>query len=266
MVSIASAVQSPRSLLEGVEAIACSVLAVAALRHRSALRGLTGSEGEGLVQAIFDALADNYRRGGASANKDRSQANWRWCSLQPKISVANPSPEVGLEREIAKACEAAGRMDWANQIPVASGLILGAADRRRAIDLVHRRGDGHFEFIELKIASDTPLYASVEIIGYACLWLLARADPPTRSSELLVADKVDLRVLAPARYYDGFDLEWLETRLDSQAKALGRAHGVHLSFAFDVLPPALCVAGLPDHDDLLNELAVRAPLFHRPAA
>jgi hypothetical protein len=55
-----------------------------------------------------------------------------------------------------------------------SGLIAGVADGRRAIDLVHQCGRRHFELIEIKIASDKPLYAAVEIIGYGCIGLLAR--------------------------------------------------------------------------------------------
>ena len=259
--------QPPRSLLDGVQALACSAFGIASLRHRSALRGLTSDGSAPLIPSMMRKISDNYAQSGASANKDRSRQNWRWCSLQPQISAANVSPEAVLERAVASACERQGQKDWANQVPVASGLVAGAADGRRAIDLVHRHRDGHFEFIELKIASDTPLYAAVEVIGYASLWLIARADPPAHPSELLTADVLDLRVLAPEKYYDGFDLQWLEARLNEEVSSLGWTHGVRLSFAFDVLPAILCVSPTSLGDgDLMQALASRAPLFDKDGA
>ena len=253
----------PKSLLEGVEAAACAALGITNLKHRSALLYPEALDAANVVDAVYRTLADNYARGGASANKDRSQANWRWCSLQPQIAPHNRSPEVVLERAIAAACQKAGRTDWANQVPVASGLISGASDGRRAIDLVHRRGPRHFELIELKIASDTPLYAAVEIIGYGCLWLLARADRPARASDLLDADHIDLRVLAPAAYYDRFDLESIEASLDEQARALGDLQGVTLSFVFNVLPPSLSVVPMRSKVDPVIALKERHRLSRR---
>lgn len=251
----------PKSLLEGVVEVACRELGITSLRHRSALLGLADIRGSDLVSVLYRTIQDNYRRGGATANKDRSRENWRWCSLQPQISPHNRSPEVVLERAIASACQRSGRTDWANQIPVASGLIAGARDGRRAIDLVHRRGEGHFEFIELKIASDTPLYAAIEIICYGCIWLLARTDPPNRISELLFAERVDLRVLAPARYYERFELKAIEADLDRQIHILGAEQQLNLSFAFDVAPQTLVRIPPDDDGDLLSAVAARRRLF-----
>ena len=81
-----------------------------------------------LVDAIHRTMEANYARGGASANKGRSRENWRWQALQPQISERNRSPEVVLERAVAAACDRLGRTDWANQVPVASGLIASARD------------------------------------------------------------------------------------------------------------------------------------------
>jgi hypothetical protein len=252
----------PASLLDGVEQVVMNHLSIASLRHRSALHRLRQVDGLALVAAIDLRVRDNYSRGKASANKDRSRQNWRWQSLQPQIGPHNRSPEVVVERAIAAACSRLGRTDWANQVPVASGLIAGARDGRRAIDPVQRRGDRHFEFVELKISSDTPLYAAIEIIGYGCLWTIARSDPPQRPSAILDADHVDLRVLAPASFYAPFALEGLEITLDAGLAALGRVEGTVMSFAFDVLPDGITALALPDADDLLDLLDRRQSL-HR---
>jgi hypothetical protein len=251
----------PRSVFEGVDAAACSLLNIGNLGHRSALKSLGSLEGSDLVGILYRTIASNYAQAGASANKERSRANWRWCSLQAQIGPGNRNPEVVLERAIAAACRRAGRRDWANQIPVASGLINGPSGGRCAIDLVTQRGKRHFEFIELKIESNTPLYAAIEIIRYTCLWLLARADPPSRPSELLEATRVDLRVLAPASYYAPFKLQHLGVFLNHHLNALGQAHGVTLTFDFDVLPDQLATPAPWEDEELLSLLASRCPLF-----
>ena len=249
----------PSSLLEGVEDRVCSLLGIANLRHRSGLHSLQIGDEVDLAQVVYSTIAQNWAAAHAGANKDRSRQNWRWV-LQSHIGANNSSPEVVLERAIAFACKEAGVTNWANQIPVASGLIKGAADGRRAIDLVQRRSDGAYELIELKIASDTPLYAAVELLGYACLWLLARCDPPAHEPDLLNADCVDLRVLAPKAYYAPFDLAALEQSVDHGVRSLGAQFGVRMSFGYDVLPDSLASSPLPSGSVLLGALAMRVPL------
>ena len=124
----------------------------------------------------------------------------------------------------------------------------------RAIDLVRRRGKRHFELIELKIASDTALYAAIEIIGYGCLWLIARNDKPSRVSALLDADQIDLRVLAPPAYYTGFALKGVEAALDEGVRRLGQRNGAVLSFAFDLLDERIRPDAIPDDETLLTYL------------
>lgn len=245
--------------MHGLESAVCDALGIARLRHRSALRSLRLPPGLDVAVLVHSVVSGNWDAGRAGDNKERSQQNWRW-TLQPQIGAGNRSPEVVLERAIASACNAAGRNDWANQIPVASGLIEGSTDGRRAVDLAHRRTDGAVELIELKIASDTPLYAVVELLGYASAWLLARADPPARRPELSRADRLDLRVLAPAAYYAPFDLRALERAIDVGAQLLGHGYGVQMSFAFDVLPEELALPPLPSGRELLALLDQRRPL------
>lgn len=104
------------------------------------------------------------------------------------------------------------------------------------------------------IASDTPLYAALEIIAYGCLWLIARRDRPSRPSALLDADQVDLRVLAPAAYYSSYDLVDLASQLDVGLRALGKREGVELSFAFKRLDDRISASTIPDDQALLRLL------------
>ncbi|MGI4815593.1 MAG: hypothetical protein ACRYGG_19960 [Janthinobacterium lividum] len=247
------------SLVHGVEDAACEALGIARLRHRSALRSLRVCDGLDLAAVVHNVISINWLAGQASLNKDRSRQNWRW-TLQPQIGAANRSPEVVLERAIAAECVSAGRDDWANQIPVASGLVDGARDGRRAIDLAHRSGERAYELIELKIASDTPLYAAVELLGYASLWLLARGDPPEHRPELLKGDHIDLRVLGPAAFYDRFELAELERSVNRSVRVLGEQHAVALTFGFDVLPDGLVGQPLPSGLAILDALASRKAL------
>jgi hypothetical protein len=249
--ALPTAALGPKSIVEGVEQAVVEILGITGLRHRSALFALATVNGPMLVEAIHRTIGGNYARGGASANKDRSRENWRWPALQTRICINNGSREVIVERAIATACKRLGRIDWGNQVPVASGLIASAREGRRAIDLVHRRGERHFELIELKIASDTPLYASIEIISYGCLWMIARNDRPARASALLDADNIDLRVLAPSAFYTKFALKDFEVALDAGVRALGQRNGAILTFAFEVLDERIRPGVVPDDETLL---------------
>ena len=251
----------PKSLLDGVEASISGALSITSLRHRSAVLKLQPFDGRLLVAGIFETIRQNYLASNATANKDRSKQNWRWHSLQPQIAPLNRSPEVIIERAIAAACAALNRTDWANQIPVASGLVEGAGDGRRAIDLVRRHSENHFELIELKIASDNPLYAAVEIVGYACLWLLARSDRPGRSSALLDAERIDLTVvLAPEGYYARFPVVEIEGSFDEGVRALGNGMGVAMSFGFRRLDGGIDAGNLPTLQELLDLLEHPLPV------
>lgn len=240
---------APASLMEGVERNVCDALSIVSMRQVSAMHRLEVPPDLDLVELVFRTVNENYEQGNAAANRNRSRQNWRWHRPQLQIAAHNTSPEVVLERAIVAVCARKGRTDWSNQIPVASGLIAGAADGRRAIDLVRQCGERRFELIELKIASDTPLYAAVELVGYGCIWLLARAHPPTFTTAILDADHIDLRVLAPSAYYTRYDLAELEAALDRGCHTLGQTQGVRMSFAFLTLDERLA-GPLPVDDNV----------------
>lgn len=226
----------PRSLFDGVNDAVCKALGIANLRHRSALHelGCRSNLPHGSVAAALDMIGHNWVCSQGTNLGSVSKENWRWCAPQTFIGSNNRSPEVILERAIASACLAAGRTDWANQVPIASGVVHAAAERRRAIDLVHMRDERHFEFIELKIASDTPLFAAFEIISYVGVWLLSKKAGSGKA--LLEEEKIDARVLAPIAYYAPFELKQIEQKLNDELRAYGEHCGTKLSFAFEVLP------------------------------
>jgi hypothetical protein len=211
-------------------------------RHRTSALRLSegrpvGFDARRLLEEAYARLVSSLERSPRFARSGPSRENWR---LEPQLdhSPQNSSLETTLERAIARA---AGR-DWANQVPAASGLWDHVADKRRAVDLVRRFGDRSFELIELKVESDTPLRAAVEIVQYGLLYALARERYPEwerGSKELLQAKAVHLRVLAPIGYYASFALGWLEHDLDAGLRGLAlERFGEPLlaSFAFEAFP------------------------------
>lgn len=220
-----------KSILEGVNDLIDSALGVNRIgetphhKHETSCRQLTKSpmtelDASDLIAKIYEKVGNNCPD---SNDHKRSEENWRF-EKQKGISGNNQSPEVSLERAIVNIPveiwpDAAY---WVNQVPVASGLVDPDADRRRSIDLVHKCGDKAYEFIELKVGSDTPLYAAMEILKYGVLYIFCRQDERVspyihihEKENLLQAEKIHLRVLAPVKYYEKYDLSWLETSINS---------------------------------------------------
>lgn len=58
-------------------------------------------------------------------------------------------------------------------------------------------------FIELKLDSDNPLYAAFEILGYGVAYIQARQHGLGGKGihDVMLADRIDLVVLAPKRWY-----------------------------------------------------------------
>ena len=253
--------QPPASLLEGVDAEICKLLGIQQLGHKSALLELSERNAipAGTVDAAYSQIASNWQHCRQAGIGSPSVANWRWRAPQLAISAHNSSPEVRLERALIAACERLGRSDWSNQVPVASGIAGPMAERRRAIDLVHQRSPGHFELVELKVGSDTPLYAAFEIIGYTCIWLMSRLEPTAPDNPLLAAKAIDAVVLAPTAFYAAYRLDSLRLQLDDDLQRLGREHGVGLSFRFDTFPDHLAVPPWTD-GQLVNLLDARRPI------
>lgn len=250
------------SLFGDVDRLAADHFQIASIRHRSAIQRLSMKppvrfDGYRFVRDTFEMVAESW--GGCLSELVRppSRENWRWFEPKCEFAAHNRSPEVTLERALVGAALSLNREDWSNQVPIASGLIAGSGDRRRAIDLVHRRGPVAFDFVELKVGSDNPLYAAVEILKYGFVWLLSREHCQSLGygrKVIIQASDVHLSVLAPHSYYQGLVLDWLAAGLSRGLEKLGvERQGIHLSFAFESFPPSFVWPG-PDAIAALSAL------------
>jgi len=228
---------------------------------KSALRlsRSTGAEFDGatLISDLYACLEQTLDR----SKRTPSRENWRY---QKKLHIAshNPSPEKKLEKMIARS----EGEDWVNQVPTASGLLT-SGERHRNIDLVHRVHSSGYELIELKAASDTPLFAAMEILKYGLVFLYSRRHRnrlgySAALNPLLWADEIHLRVLAPADYYHRFAFGWLVPCLNQGLAETLRPEldqGLTIDFDFQVFPDGF----LPSATGraLLEALAGRRPAY-----
>jgi hypothetical protein len=193
-------------------------------------------DGVALVAAMYQCIEANlYKR---PIDRTPSSQNWRLRSTKDHdlrmTSGQNRSAEVRLERAIVEKW----REHWNYQMPVASGLFDEHSDKRRAIDLVFDHKANHFDLVELKIKSDTPLYAAMEILGYGLIYLASRTDRAEnlkyKATDLPVlrANKVTLCVLAPEGYYAGSNLKWLQDAINDGLKHLPKLD-LAINFRFE---------------------------------
>jgi hypothetical protein len=218
-------------------------------------------DGTALITAMYDHIENNLAKrpdGGTPSPK-----NWHLRSTgdHHRISPSsnNESAEVKLERAIVQEWHA----NWSYQMPVASGLFGGHSDKRRAVDLVFDHGDGHYDLVELKIKSDTPLYAAIEILGYGLIYLASRTDRAESlkykavDRPVLAANSITLCVLAPKCYYADSNLMWLQVAINDGLKRFSTPE-LKMDFRFEKFGGTWC-------DDLphkaLPETLVREPVW-----
>jgi len=191
-----------------------------------------------LIQDLWKQIAVNWVEGGCQA---RGRVNWRW-TLQTKRAENNKRLETVLEREIAGF----SNKYWANQIPTASGLSEGLGGGTGHLDLAYSTADEGVVMIELKVRSNNPASAALQLLLYGLVLTLARHVDPQIS---MITNNIwrdakyaDLRVLAPLKYYESFKgLEWFERQLNEAVETFGSTHGLNMSFGFrsfngDALP------------------------------
>lgn len=170
-----------------------------------------------LLDRLYEQIVCNW-----DGSKCRSTQLWR-SSAKTDIAAHNASPEKTLEKAIVRRVPG-----WFNQIPAASGLLAGVEEKHRNVDLGHFVAPGHLELVELKagLNADTPLKAAFEVAGYGLLYCFARAHRVPlalhRENEVLDAQRVDLKVLAPLEVYARYRLDWLETSLDEGFQQFSR--------------------------------------------
>ena len=210
-------------------------------RHRETFQKLCKEppivDGNELGSALFDRLVVNWSKRSSKSNPSRQ--NWRFTQV-PELSPENVSPEVTFERF---AVGAAGEY-LANQVPTCAGILSPSADTRRSIDLVEKISGTSFDLIELKIVSDTPLYAALEVLDYAAIYVFCRSFADELGYEagfspLLEADKIGLRVLAPIAFYNlptgPAAVGWLDEVMNAAAQQLAEIAGdnLRMDFRFD---------------------------------
>jgi hypothetical protein len=250
-------------IFDGYERLLASRLGCSNLRHRSAVFRKTPSEGPDVVRALFAEVDLAWSTAANSEAFRLSAENFRWLKPQLSLGGNNRSPETTLERALISACCRLGRTDWTNQVPLISGLAGSRAYKRRAIDLVHRVAAKHFEFVELKIGSDTPLYAASEIVLYGLLWLLTCRDRSLLSlpaSPLLDAKRLRLSVLAPRAFYADAELKDMTAFFNAGLLAVGERCGVELEFGFAAFPAEFRWPGKLSNESLVQLLDGREPV------
>ncbi len=215
-------------------------------------------DGYEVLSKIYDRLEENFQHSENQVHvSGPSPKNWRFekvLNMDPK----NPSEEKILEKTIAKLASE----DWVNQIPTSAGVINSSSDNLRNIDLVHRLKECVYEFIELKIKSNTPLYAAFEITLNGLIYFLSRInykDQWLEEKPMLAANEIFLQTLAPDIYYSRFKLNWLERELNSGLSKLvsEKIKGtLKVKFEFTEFPRGFA---LPvEEKELLNALEGRS--------
>lgn len=206
-------------------------------RHRSAALDLsrrktpiTGTRE--FLEASCAQIHNNWLAAIEAGYTNPSKENWRW-KRHLELSPQNTSPELKLERAIVAACGD----NWSNQMPTASGLVGPAADKRAAVDLVYRENPTTYSFVELKVDTNNPLFAAIEILMYGLLFLWSKNNMEQlgydkQKQPVLAASKVTLSVLAPGSYYSDFDLTTLSAALNSSLDEFGKRNGAELGFEF----------------------------------
>ena len=199
--------------------------------------GLNGFE---LVERTFRRIEANWDNSPRSG-KPPSKENWRH---KPSTEKVGQRLEVRLERAIV---ELEG-MPWANQVPTSSGLMGAHLDKTRNIDLVYDCGNGRYKFVELKVNSNTPLFAAMEILGYGLIYLFSRLYRNPSDKKMLDAKSIHLKVLAPYKYYyyitktpvrhdEKYQLAWLEGLINDGLGTFLDGFGVSMDFRFEAFPP-----------------------------
>lgn len=219
-----------------------------------------------LVRKVFKKIESNLTPTSRFFEKGPSKENWRF-ETQGYIRQENKSIEKKVEKNIANLMGD----DWVNQVPVASGLINGSADKKRAIDLVCRRSPGAFEFIELKIIRknntfDSPLWAAMELMEYGLLYLHAQNNYPKElieKHEILQAHQINLVVLAPFAFYTGYQFKWLEDGLTLAFRNLILSESfsnVDVKFRFYDWPKSIDIGTGDDIADTIKAINNRKPV------
>lgn len=158
-----------------------------------------GADWRRYLGKLLDHAQTNLQNAVARGQRAPSSKTWLLRSATDH-DADNDRPETLLEKRIVQL-----DAGWFNQVPVASGLTDPHADRNRRVDLAYHFVDRqHLELVELKVDSNNPLAATIELLEYVCIYLLCRRQREQlglAERPALSVSSVRALVLAPARYY-----------------------------------------------------------------
>ena len=124
-------------------------------QQSTALRILSGRrtfcpDAAALVRELYECMEETWLGSTRRLSTQPSKKNWRFTQ-EPSIDEKNTSREKQVEKRIAYlALE--GKLDanqWANQVPVASGLLGVHTDKKACVDIAFRQGTHSFDLLEL---------------------------------------------------------------------------------------------------------------------
>jgi hypothetical protein len=241
-------------LLEGVQII-CD-------RYRSL------PQRSGLFEEMYKRIRENWNRHREADRWPTPEKNWVLRVAPEFTKHPTQHLEKQLQKQIAICLEHEG---WGNDVPTASGLV-NAHSRQMNVDLAHRIADG-FEFIELKIKSDTPYCAACQVLRYGAIYMLYRLEPELarrfKGNSMMCAKRIALEVLAPQPYYacEDVDLRCLEMQLDHEVETFARRKaGVVMSFRFMAFGPDFNYQSGMDCELIRNAVRGRVSPFSPNAA
>ncbi len=197
----------------------------------------TNFDGRRVIERIYATLESC--RLTTSYRKAPSKHNWDLIPRR-RPSADRDKLEVTLERDIVDL----EGTSWSAQVPTSSGLWDQKQAKRSAIDLIHKCADDSYEFIELKIKSNTPLFAAIEILVYGIIYIYSRIYAESlgykvEEKPLLKAKQIHLKILAPEGYYANCNLDWLERKLThglSDFLIARECHDFQMDLKFEAFP------------------------------
>jgi hypothetical protein len=212
-----------------------------------------------LMTRVYIQIEKNWRNGEYRYKRGPGEGNWVLRKCEQYVDDPDQAAETILERRIIQSHPDS----WYNQVPVASGLCGSACDKRAAIDLIAEKGQGVYELIELKIKSDHPLRAALEVIVYGLIYIFSRHNPELgydlTKNPLLSARAIHLKVLAPLKYYRSGSPQWLESGLNRALENFLSGACFTMDFQFQAFPNDLTGLKMRDHD------AIRLAMLNRKA-
>ena len=232
-----------------------------------------------VVSRIYEQLVANLKNpDNRFYSEGPSKENWRF-EKKRDLGTHDPNKERGLEKAIVNLSDSANfrASDWVNQVPTSHLLITSTSGRNRNIDLVHKLvEEEEYEFIELKVESDTPMYAAFQIVISGLIYLMSRKFYTSQyidseeilkvidSKKILKARKVHLKTLAPQDYYSDYSLSWLEDELNKGLEAFvsEKFNNIEIDFTFTSFPEKF-VWPCKNNNELVEALNNRIPVKWR---